>query len=148
MSGEGGRVEHNMLDCDWWRDILLLFSLANHSKQSVAPPQTLQYKKSCSVSFLHNSSRISIISDQSWLWTPDFRWRWTLSTSTLLNRRKTKTLVCYFISLLFLFSLFCHSSICVSSPLSSVKHTLLTIKFKLDLILCFIVIWHVALNYI
>ena len=45
-------------------EIVLLFSLANHSKQSVAPPQTLQYKKSCSVSFLHNSSRISIISDQ------------------------------------------------------------------------------------
>ena len=97
--GGGGRVEDSMLDCDWWRDRWSYCSICPIiSKQLVVPPQTLWYKKTWSVSFLHNSSRISIISDHIWLWTPDFSWRWTLSNppgTFLMNRRNPKTLVCY-----------------------------------------------------
>ena len=49
--------------------MVVLFSLANHKKHLVAPPQSLCNKKTCFVSFLHNSSRISIISDHIWLQT-------------------------------------------------------------------------------
>ena len=63
--GRGG-AEYDTL---WLVERCSIALLTNHSKQLESPPQTVKYKKSWSVSSLHKSSRISIISDQIWLWT-------------------------------------------------------------------------------
>ena len=85
------------------------------------------------IRFHHNSSRISIISDQFWLWIPDFRWRWTLSTqpgTVLLNRRSPKKMVSYFLYLLssFIFPALSNKCLKLSSPTTC-----------LNLIYCFII---------